>query len=74
MTKGKAQINQTNKSAHAIDTTPSVSEIGGIFFFTEDADKTKKWYEDNLNWRQLNMVRVLNLEMLMPQKKSIEVV
>jgi len=30
------------------DGTPKVTGIGGIFFFTEDTEKTKKWYADNL--------------------------
>jgi len=28
--------------------TPKVTGIGGIFFITEDTNKTKKWYSDNL--------------------------
>jgi len=30
------------------DTIPKVTGIGGIFFFSEDTEKTKKWYSDNL--------------------------
>jgi len=30
------------------DTTPKVTGIGGIFFFTEDTEKTKQWYSENL--------------------------
>lgn len=30
------------------DTTPKVTGIGGIFFFCEDTEKTKKWYSENL--------------------------
>lgn len=30
------------------DTTPKVTGIGGIFFFSENPEKTKKWYSDNL--------------------------
>ena len=30
------------------DTIPKVTGIGGIFFFTEDTDKAKKWYAENL--------------------------
>lgn len=31
------------------DTTiPKVTGIGGIFFFAEDTEKTKKWYSENL--------------------------
>ena len=39
---------QTEKSTRPLDTTPRVTGIGGIFFFTEDTEKTKKWYSDNL--------------------------
>jgi len=31
-----------------IDTTPKVTGIGGIFFYTEDPDATKDWYAKNL--------------------------
>jgi predicted enzyme related to lactoylglutathione lyase len=30
------------------DTTPKVTGIGGIFFFSEDPGQTKKWYGQNL--------------------------
>jgi len=30
------------------DTTPKVTGISGIFFFSEDPEKTKKWYAENL--------------------------
>lgn len=40
--------NQQDKSSTALDTTPRVTGIGGIFFFTEDIEKTKKWYSENL--------------------------
>jgi len=30
------------------DSSPRVTGIGGIFFFTEDTEETKKWYADNL--------------------------
>jgi len=30
------------------DTTPKVTGIGGIFFFSEDPEKTKAWYAENL--------------------------
>ena len=29
-------------------TIPKVTGIGGIFFFSEDVEKTKKWYSENL--------------------------
>lgn len=30
------------------DTTPKVTGIGGIFFFADNVQETKKWYADNL--------------------------
>lgn len=30
------------------DTIPKVTGIGGIFFFSEEPEKTKKWYSENL--------------------------
>lgn len=30
------------------DTTPKVTGIGGIFFFSDNPQKTKKWYAENL--------------------------
>ncbi len=32
----------------AIDTTPRVTGVGGIFFFSKDPDKTKEWYGSHL--------------------------
>lgn len=41
--------NPTNES-HAPNSKgiPKVTGIGGIFFFTDDTEKTKKWYADHL--------------------------
>jgi predicted enzyme related to lactoylglutathione lyase len=36
------------KKTVVIDTTPKVTGIGGIFFFTDDAKATKEWYSKNL--------------------------
>lgn len=30
------------------DTTPKVTGVGGIFFFSEDPEKVKAWYTENL--------------------------
>ena len=30
------------------DTTPKVTGIGGIFFFSDDVEKSKEWYSENL--------------------------
>lgn len=48
--------NQTENSTSPIDTTtPKVTGIGGIFFYSDNPDKTKEWYTKNLgveinNW------------------------
>jgi predicted enzyme related to lactoylglutathione lyase len=42
---------ETNKSAEnseSADTTPRVTGIGGIFFFSDDPEKVKEWYSKNL--------------------------
>ena len=39
----------TNKSAgQSSELPPKVTGIGGIFFFSNDPDKTKRWYAENL--------------------------
>ena len=40
--------NQSNDSIAPADTTPKVVGIGGIFFFSDDPQKTKEWYGQNL--------------------------
>ena len=42
--------NQTDNPASAGDTTPRVTGIGGIFFFSENLEKTKEWYTKNLGF------------------------
>lgn len=42
---------QTKPSSHELslqDTTPKVTGIGGIFFFSDNPEKTKAWYAENL--------------------------
>jgi predicted enzyme related to lactoylglutathione lyase len=41
------QKNQTN-NLYSTDETPKVTGIGGIFFFSDDPQKTKEWYAKNL--------------------------
>ena len=43
-----AQKKQMKESPSTQDTTPRVTGIGGIFFFTENPEKTKEWYSKNL--------------------------
>lgn len=42
------QIKQSDKTTSQQDTTPKVTGIGGIFFFSENPEKTKDWYAENL--------------------------
>jgi predicted enzyme related to lactoylglutathione lyase len=49
--KSKNMAEQKNHSDELLaqqDTTPKVTGIGGIFFFSENPDKTKEWYSENL--------------------------
>lgn len=39
---------QKNNTNSTNDTTPKVTGIGGIFFFSDDPKKTKEWYSKNL--------------------------
>ena len=40
------QKNETTVSTN--DTTPKVTGVGGIFFFSDDPKATREWYKDNL--------------------------
>ncbi|MCV9928695.1 VOC family protein [Flavobacterium sp. LS1R49] len=40
--------NQTDNSASSVDSTPKVTGIGGIFFFSDNPDESKEWYAKNL--------------------------
>lgn len=40
--------NQTDNATAPIDTTPKVTGIGGIFFFSDNTQEMKKWYTENL--------------------------
>jgi predicted enzyme related to lactoylglutathione lyase len=41
--------NQINEKANAsIDSTPKVTGIGGIFFYSDNLQETKDWYTKNL--------------------------
>jgi len=44
----EAQKSQTDKNILPKDTTPKVTGIGGIFFFSDNPKKTKEWYSKNL--------------------------
>src|SRR5215207_8570277 len=40
--------NSTSPDSHRDDTTPKVTGIGGIFFYSDNLKKTKEWYTKNL--------------------------
>ncbi|MBC5773401.1 VOC family protein [Pontibacter sp. KCTC 32443] len=42
------KINQNQGTASTNDTTPKVTGIGGIFFFSDNPQETKEWYAQNL--------------------------
>ena len=44
------QQNQKDTTASPADTTPKVTGIGGIFFFSENPTETKEWYAKNLGF------------------------
>jgi predicted enzyme related to lactoylglutathione lyase len=44
----EGQKNQTGNSTSPVDTTPKVTGIGGIFFFSDSPKETKEWYRKNL--------------------------
>jgi len=39
---------QAEESLSQQDTTAKVTGVGGIFFFSENPEKTKEWYSENL--------------------------
>ena len=42
------QKNETTNTPSTNDTTPKVTGIGGIFFFSDNPKKTNEWYSKNL--------------------------
>lgn len=42
------QNKQSDKSVSPQDTTPKVTGIGGIFFSSDNPEKTREWYSENL--------------------------
>jgi predicted enzyme related to lactoylglutathione lyase len=42
------QKNKVTSTPSITDTTPKVTGIGGIFFYSEDLERTKEWYTKNL--------------------------
>ncbi|GAB3900038.1 VOC family protein [Larkinella knui] len=44
------QSNQQDHATSPADTTPKVTGIGGIFFFSDNLQATKDWYAKNLGF------------------------
>ncbi len=44
------QKNETKNTVSTDDTTPKVTGIGGILFYSDDTEKTKEWYTKNLGF------------------------
>jgi predicted enzyme related to lactoylglutathione lyase len=44
----KSMKNESDSKSVKQDTTPKVTGIGGIFFFSDNPEKTKDWYAKNL--------------------------
>jgi len=44
------QNNQPDNSTSPVDTTPKVTGIGGIFFFSDNTKEIKDWYAKNLGF------------------------
>jgi len=42
------QRNETTNTVSTNNTTPRVTGIGGIFFFSDNPEETKEWYAKNL--------------------------
>ncbi len=47
-TKMEDQKNETANSPSTNDTTPKVTGIGGIFFFSDNPKESREWYNKNL--------------------------
>lgn len=78
------ETNQSDKSTSTADTTPKVTGIGGIFFFSDNPKETQEWYAKNLglemnDWgsssfesRDLNNPEEINSLQWTPFKKGSE--
>ena len=59
------QKNEAKNTASTNDTTPRVTGIGGIFFYSDNLKETKEWYTKNLGIEINDWVHpVLNPETL----------
>jgi predicted enzyme related to lactoylglutathione lyase len=77
------QKNQTANTASTNNTTPKVTGIGGIFFFSDNPKETKEWYSENLGletneygssfeFRNVNRPGEINTLQWCPFKKGSE--
>lgn len=81
--KMEEQKKETTNTVSAKDTTPKVTGIGGIFFFSDNPKETKEWYHKNLGletndygstfeFRNLNNSEEINQLQWSPFKKGSE--
>jgi len=78
------QRNETTNTVSTNNTTPRVTGIGGIFFFSDNPEETKEWYSKNLgiemnDWgsssfesRNVNKPEEINSLQWSPFKKGSE--
>ncbi len=77
------QKNETEKSSLVNDTTPKVTGVGGVFFFSDNPKETREWYKHNLGFdtndygssfefRNLNKPEEINTLQWCPFKKESE--
>ena len=76
--------NLTDKTTSPHDTTPKVTGVGGIFFYSDNLEETKEWYTKNLgieinDWgsssfdsRDINKPEQINSLQWKPFKKGDE--
>jgi len=77
------QKNETTNARSTDDTTPKVTGIGGIFFFSDNPKETREWYNKNLGvetneygstfeFRNVNKPEEINSLQWSPFKKGSE--
>lgn len=81
--KMEEQKNETTNTVSTNDTTPKVTGIGGIFFFSDNPEETREWYRKNLGletndygstfeFRNVNKPEEINQLQWSPFKKGSE--
>jgi predicted enzyme related to lactoylglutathione lyase len=77
------QKNETTNTVPNTDTIPKVTGIGGIFFFSDNPEKTREWYRQNLGietneygssfeFRNVNKPEEINILQWSPFEKDSE--